>query len=104
MHQESMARDIARTVQIAMLGEVPSTLRFLYVSLSDDRLNFFATFDDEATDEHLEAARRISTEVLASCPGGTVLNERIEQDSHRPWKIGTGENLMYLRFGELSDE
>jgi hypothetical protein len=95
--------DIARTVQVAMLGEVPSTLRFLYVSLSENQLNFHAVFTDDATEEHLESARCVLTEVLASCSMGTTLNESIEKDGSRPWKINGGENLMYLRYGELSN-
>ena len=93
--------DIARTVQVAMLGEVPSTLRFLYVSLKDGKLNFHAVFAVEATEQHLESARCVSTEIFASCPLGTILNEKIEVDSGMSWRIGDGEDLMYLRFGEL---
>lgn len=95
--------DISKTVQVAMLGEVPSTLRFLYVSLVNGQLNFHAVFSDEATEEHLESASCVLTEVIAACPGNTIVNETIEKDSTRPWKIGNGENLMYLRYGELSN-
>lgn len=95
--------DIARTVQVAMLGEVPPTLRFLYVSLSNNQLSFHAVFSNDATDDHIESASCVLTEVLAACPVNTVLDETIEKDSKRPWKIGGGENLMYLRYGELSN-
>lgn len=95
--------DIAKIVQVAMLGEVPPTLRFLYVSLKEKQLTFHAVFTDEATERHLESARCVSTEVLAACPGDTVLKESVEVNSHCPWRIGNGENLMYLRLGELSN-
>jgi hypothetical protein len=95
--------NIARTVQVAMLGEAPSTLRFLYVSMAGSQLNFHAVFTDDATDDHLESASCVLTEVLASCPLNTTLNESIEKNSSQPWKIDGGENLMYLRYGELSN-
>jgi hypothetical protein len=95
--------EIARTVQVAMLGEVPPTLRFLYVSLKEKQLNFHAVFAAEAKEEHLEAARCVSTEVLAGCPHDTILNETIEIDGQRHWRIEDGNDLMYLRFGELSN-
>lgn len=95
--------NIAGTVQIAMLGEVPSTLRFLYVSLVDNCLYFHAVFTNEATDDHLESASCVLTEVIASCPRDIELNECIERNSDTPWKINGGENLMYLRYGELDN-
>lgn len=97
-----MKHDIARRVQLAMLGEVPHTLRFLYVSLATHHLNFHAVFTDDATDDHLESASRILTEIYADCPANIRINERIERDSAAPWKIGNGQDLMYLRYGELS--
>ena len=95
--------DIAKTVQVALLGEVPSTLRFLYVSLKGNQLDFHAVFTDEATVEHIESAKCVLTEVTAACPLDTKVNERIEKSSKAPWKIKNGENLMYLRYGELTD-
>lgn len=97
-----VSMDIARRVQIAMLGEVPHTLRFLYVSLIDKKLSFHAVFTDDATNDHLESASCVLAEIIASCPHNVVLNEIIERDSRKPWKIGGGDNLMYLRYGELS--
>lgn len=85
-----------------MLGEVSHTLRFLYVSLIDNKLSFHAVFTDDATDDHFESASCVLTEIIASCPRNVVLNEIIERDSKKPWKIGGGDNLMYLRYGELS--
>ena len=58
--------DLARVVQIALLGEVPPTLRFLYASLNGNQLNFHAVFADDASDEHLESASCVLTEVLAA--------------------------------------
>lgn len=95
--------NIERIVQIAMLGEVPSTLRFLYVSLVANRLNFHAVFTNEATDDHLESASCVLSEVIASCPVNIKLSECIERNSESPWKINGGENLMYLRYGELDN-
>jgi hypothetical protein len=94
---------LARTVQIALLGEVPSTLRFLYVSLIEQKLNFNAVFTNEATDDHLEALNCVLTEIIASCPCDITLNKIIERNSDSAWKINNGENLMYLRYGELSN-
>ena len=102
MSDNVASMDIARRVQIAMLGEVPHTLRFLYVSLTDNILNFHAVFTDDATDDHLESASCVLTEIIASCPHNVALNEMIERDSNKPWKIGDSDNLMYLRYGELS--
>lgn len=86
-----------------MLGEVPPTLRYLYASLESGTLNFHAVFTDDATDDHLESASCVLTEVLAGCPRSTPLNEKIERNGSIPWKIGTGENLLYLRYGELDN-
>jgi len=98
-----MEHDIARRVQIAMIGEVPSTLRFLYVSYIKNALNFHAVFSNEATEDHLYSAKCVLDEVSSSCPLNCAVNEIIEIDNDCPWKIGTGEYLMYLRYGELSD-
>ena len=95
--------DLNRVVQIAMLGEVPPSLRFLYVYLQDCVLIFHAVFDSTATDDHLESARCVCTEVLADCPWDTKLNEQIIVSDSIPWKRGNGEHLMFLRYGELSD-
>lgn len=96
-------KDLNRIVQVALLGEVPPSLRFLYVYLQNGTLNFRAVFDSTATDEHLESASRVCTEVVAACPWDTKLNEEIKIDDVAPWKIGNGENLMFLRYGEFSD-
>lgn len=95
--------NLARTVQIALLGEVPSTLRFLYVSLVENKLWFHAVFVNEATEDHLESLSCVLTEIIASCPSDITLSEVIERNSDSPWKINNGENLMYLRYGELSN-
>ena len=100
---KTMSIDIAKSVQKAMLGEVPSTLRYVYASLESGTLNFHAVFTNDATDEHLESASCVLTEVLADCPVTTQLNEKIERNSSAPWKIGAGENLLYLRYGELAN-
>jgi hypothetical protein len=94
--------DIARQVQLALLGEVPPSLRFVYAHLDSDTLHFHAVFSEGATDDEIECAHVALSEVLASCPFGTKVNERIEKNSSLPWKINGGKNLMFLRHGELS--
>ena len=94
---------LGASVQKALLGEVPPTLRFLYAHLIDGTLYFRAVFTDDAPDEHLDCARTVCTEVLASCEPQTQLEEIIERDEKAPWKVGTGENLWFLRYGELAD-
>jgi hypothetical protein len=98
-----MNLELARTIQLALLGEVPPTLRFVYVWISDGTLNFHAVLADDATEDHIEALRCVSTEVMASQRSDIKLIERIEIDNSMPWRIGNGNNLMYLRWGELSD-
>ncbi|MEQ9035865.1 hypothetical protein [Gracilimonas sp.] len=98
-----MEIDLTKTIQIAMHGEIPPTLRFMYASFSDNELKYLAVFTDDAPEEHLECARVISTEIISACPLDTELNETIVRDSKRPWKIDNGKNLRYLRYGELSD-
>ncbi len=95
--------DINRTVQIALLGQVPPSLRFLYASHEDNVLRFHAVFDESATEDHLESARCVCTEILASCIGDIKLEEIVEIDDKKHWKINDGKNLMYLRYGELDD-
>ena len=95
--------DLARSVQIALLGEVPSTLRFLYVYLKDGVLYFHAVFTSEATDEHLESANCVLTELSAAWVSNDNVNYKIERNDSIPWKINGGENLMYLRYGELEN-
>ncbi|WP_448933925.1 hypothetical protein [Hydrogenophaga sp.] len=93
--------DIGKAVQIALLGEVPATLRFVYAHLRDNTLHFRAVFADEATDDHLACATTACSEVLAHCDRDTQLDEIVVRDSAAPWKVGDGENLWFLRYGEL---
>ena len=95
------ADDLARAVQIALIGEVPPSLRFIDAKLESGVLSFRAVFDKSATEDHLECARVVCTEVLAKCPDGTKLEETIEVDNTTPWP--RSESLQYLRYGELSD-
>lgn len=88
--------EISKVVQIALLGQVPPTLRFIFASYENAVPNFVAIFDDNATEDHLECARVVCTEVLASCPHNTKLVEKIEIDGKTPWKINGGENLLFL--------
>ena len=93
--------DLARAVQIALLGEVPPTLRFVAAHLDGNTLVFRAVFDESASEEHLECARVVCTEVLASCPSETKLIERIEKSASVSWR-DERDCLLYLRYGELS--
>lgn len=98
-----MNLELARTIQVALLGEVPPTLRFVHAWISDYTLNFHAVLADDATEDHIEALRCVSTEVMASQPSNIKLIEKIEIDSSMPWRFGNENNLMYLRWGELSN-
>lgn len=93
--------DLARAVQIALIGEVPPTLRFVAAHLDGETLVFRAVFDPSASEDHLECARVVCTEVLASCRANVKLLERIEVDAVAPWQ-DEREHLLYLRYGELS--
>lgn len=97
-----MPHDLARTVQVALLGEVPPTLRFVYAGPDNESFSFHAVYADDATDEHLECAEVFLTEIEASLSFKIRGQVTIERNSALPWKIGDGEHLMYLRWGELS--
>ena len=98
-----MNQNLALSIQRALIGEVPSTLRFLYARIENNTLYYHAVFTDDATDEHLECASVALTEVIADCDASIQLDEVIERNGKLPWRQGTGENLYYLRHGELSD-
>ncbi len=95
--------DLNRIVQVALIGEVPSTLRFLYVSFKNNTLYYYSVFSDDATEDHLESAGCVCTEILSHCPWDSKLEEKVELDSKKHWKIDDGKDLMYLRYGELKD-
>ena len=103
MYSFSHDKNLALSIQKALIGEVPSTLRFLYAKIESNTLHYHAVFTDEATDEHLECASVALTEIIADCDASIQLNETIERNSEIPWRQGTGENLYFLRHGELSD-
>lgn len=89
------------SVQRALIGQVPASLRFLYVFFTEDTLNFHAVFTADASDEDIEAVSIAATEVISDCKHNVQLNELYEKDSSKSWKIGNGENLMFLRYGDL---
>lgn len=93
--------ELALSVQRALLGEVPPTLRFLYAHIENDVLHYHAVFTDDATDEHLECASVALTEILSDLPPNIQLKENIERNGLSPWRIGTGEHLLFLRYGEF---
>ncbi|HFQ5585067.1 TPA: hypothetical protein ACGVBR_004500, partial [Vibrio vulnificus] len=93
--------DLAKTVQVALLGEVPHTLRYLYTAFDDSALWYYAVFTDDAEEEHLECANVVLTEILSHFTRDVELKVTIKRDSQEPWRINSGEGLMYLRYGEL---
>ena len=97
-----MNRNLALSIQRALIGEVPPTLRFIYSKIEDNTLHYHAVFTDDATDDHLECANVALTEIIADYDASIKLNETIERNSTMPWKQGAGEHLYYLRYGELS--
>ena len=98
-----MNQFLALSIQRALIGEVPPTLRFLYARIEGTTLHYHAVFTDDATDEHLECASVVLTEIIADCDTNIHLDEKIERNSTAPWRQGAGENLYFLRHGELSD-
>lgn len=100
-----MNQEIRLAFQNASLGEIPASLRFVYANY-DKHLHayhFHACYTNEATDDDLECARNISTEMLSHY--SDILNMKITEDvikdSEKPWKIDGGFHLLYLRHGEL---
>jgi hypothetical protein len=93
--------ELALSVQRALLGEVPPTLRFLYARIENEVLYYHAVFTDDATNEHLECASVALTEILADLSPNIQLKENIERNGLAPWCVGSGENLLFLRHGEL---
>ncbi|MGR2739664.1 hypothetical protein ACUY1T_14535 [Billgrantia sp. Q4P2] len=77
--------DLALSIQRALLGEVPPTLRFLYAHIDNGTLHYRAVFTDDAIDDHLECASVALTEIIADLPSDIQLEERIERDSSVPW-------------------
>jgi uncharacterized protein (DUF2336 family) len=96
--------NIRLAVQRALLGEVPSSLRFIYAHTEDKTLHFHAVFTENAPDKHLECASRASTELIADYPADFSLVENIVRSDRMYWKIGDGSNLHFLRYGEMSEE
>ncbi len=93
--------DLAKTIQVALLGEVPHTLRYLYAAFDDSTLWYYAVFTDDAEEEHLECANVVLTEILSHFTHDVELKVTIKRDSQESWRINSGEGLMYLRYGEL---
>jgi len=96
-------QDLARIVQIAMIGAVPPTLRFLYASYENEKFRYHAVFTDEATEDHLECGSCILTEIYSAFSHNPEEEIIIEKNSNKPWKINEGRNLLYLRYGELEN-
>ncbi len=98
-----MYQEIERVVQVALLGEVPLTLRFLYVNPDSENICFHAVFASDATDEHMECAEVVCTEMDAKYALNNKWRVIIERNDHLPWKKGNDEFLMYFRWGELDN-
>ena len=94
--------DINRSVQRALLGQVPPTLRFIYASINDNSLFFRAVFTDKAPQEHIDAISEALSEVISDCDSSIKVIESFERNSNTPWKENHGSNLLYLRYGEFS--
>ncbi len=98
-----MASDLFNVFQIASLGEMPPSLRFIYAKLTSNVYRFRACYADDASEDEMECASSISTEIIGSI-GNIVeieIQEIIKKSSGRPWKVNKGKGLMYLRYGEL---
>ncbi len=95
-----MNEKLALSVQRALLGEVPPTLRFLYAYIEGNTLHYHAVFTEEATDEHLECANVALTEIIADYDDSIQLEEKIERCNTIHWRQRTGKNLYFLRYGE----
>ena len=96
-----MKLDIRIIAQTALLGEVPSTLRFVYVQENESSACIHAVFDKSATEEEIECASRFCTEINASYPIEFPVEEKIEINESLPWKKENGEGLVFLRYGEM---
>lgn len=88
------------SVQRALLGAVPPTLRFIYAHIESQTLFFHAVFTDDAPEDHLECVNMALTEVIATLPPAIQLCELIERNSSAPWRMGNAEGLLFLRYGE----
>ena len=60
-------------------------------------------FDELATEEHLDAISVAVAEIAADMNSSIAINESIEVSGQTSWKTGSNSNLLYLRYGELSD-
>ncbi|WP_133406884.1 hypothetical protein [Parashewanella tropica] len=95
--------DIHRIVQIALLGQVPPTLRCVYSNLTDNVFEFNALFIENTPQEHVAAIDEALTEISSHFSSSVKVVHSFQFSNTAPWKIGDGSNLVYLRFGELSD-
>ena len=93
--------NIQRSLQRALLGEVPPSLRCLYARIEHGVLHYHAVFTDDASDDEVECAHTALTEVIADCPPDIRVNETIERNGAMHWRIDAGRNLMFLRHGEM---
>lgn len=100
-----MKQDIRIAAQKAMLGEVPSSLRFVYASeTAEGAVRVTAVLDSSATEDHLDCVHCFCAEIIAGYPFSTPYEEYIEISDARPWKIGDGSDLVFLRYGETNKD
>lgn len=78
--------DIRLVVQQALIGQVPSTLRFVYAVVEDQTLNFRAVFESDTPEEHIEAVDVALTEIISGCEWNTKLFHKFVRDSYIPGK------------------
>ena len=78
--------------QIALLGEVPPSLRSVSLLIGERTLHFRAIFQTGAGDDDLESLRCVATEVLASLNSSFTVEEEL---------ICTDEKLNKIEYGLL---
>ena len=94
--------ELSLSVQRALLGQVPPSLRFIRASISSETLRFVAVLDEQATESHIDALSCAVAEVVSDFPS-IALDESIEINPEASWKHPEDCELMYLRYGELSE-
>ena len=63
--------------QIALLGEVPATLRSVSITTQEKTLIFRAILQDGASEDDRESLTCVATEILASLPSDLMVEEDI---------------------------
>ena len=72
------------TAQVALLGEVSSTLRAVSLAWSPENIHLRAVFDGEIDEEDRESMECVGTEILASFPTHELEVECTRLDAPTP--------------------